>query len=66
LVVVVAYNVFIHKNCGYLCGYVLAKSEKVRFYSANANCTKNHQKILKLIYFNKLYCKIIVIYEKMV
>jgi len=52
--VVVIHNNFIHKNCGYLCGYVLAKSEKVRFYNPNANCTKNHQKILKLIYFNKL------------
>jgi len=52
--VVVIRIIFIHKNCGYLCGYVLAKSKKVRFYNLNANCTKNHQKNLKMIYFNKL------------
>ncbi|SVB79954.1 uncharacterized protein METZ01_LOCUS232808 [marine metagenome] len=44
--VVVIHNIFIHKNCGYLCGYVIAKSEKVRFYKPNANCTKNHHKML--------------------
>jgi len=46
--VVVIHIIFIHKNCGYLCGYVLAKSEKVRFYNPNANCTKNQQKKLNL------------------